>query len=199
MFLMTFLVPFFLQFQKVLNINIVNVNEKPSAILMDYEDNIKENSPAGAFVANLTVIDEDVGQTSRCRLINGSEYFVLIHSNVTEEHDAIIEVAPNADLNYEVESNLWICIKCTDNGKPPLSIQRSIIVTLLDVNEAPTDIRLSGNHTLPENSPVGWSLGTLSASDPDNGQMLTYALFGQGADVFEVRKQLHVICSFYRM
>ena len=155
-------------------------------MIIESETTIEENSAAGTFLADIIVIDEDMNQSSTCRLLSGSEYFT-IDKNASDRHNSIIKVAENALLDYEAKSLIEVNIECTDNGKPLLSIQRSITVTLLDVNEAPTDIRLSGNHTLPENSPVGWSLGTLSTSDPDNGQVFTFALFGQSADIFEVR------------
>ena len=87
-------------------------------------------------------------------------------------------------------------INCSDSGIPPLSITTSILVSLEDVNEPPTGIILTGNHTVPENSPDGYVVGDLSTIDQDFGQIYTYRIFGDASLVFDVSARIE-ICSLH--
>ena len=44
-----------------------------------------------------------------------------------------------------------------------------------DVNEAPTDVALSGS-AVDESEPAGTAVGTFSSTDPDGGETFTYSL-----------------------
>ncbi|WP_431026888.1 S-layer homology domain-containing protein [Lysinibacillus sp. LZ02] len=53
------------------------------------------------------------------------------------------------------------------------------------LNTSPTDITLT-NSSIREQQPVGTSVGTLSAVDPDQGDTFTYSLSGTGASAFSI-------------
>ena len=72
--------------------NITNVNEAPEEIEIDYNMTVKEHSPVGAFVANMTVIDEDVNQTHTCYLMSGQKDFILINATIVGEQEITMEV-----------------------------------------------------------------------------------------------------------
>ena len=80
--------------------------------------------------------------------------------------------APNFDGTFTIgtsvtDGNLWVSGTKTMTG--------------VAVNDAPTDITLSPN-AVPENSPVGTAVGTLSTTDVDAGDTLTYTLVsGEGS------------------
>src|SRR5205823_6276755 len=65
----------------------------------------------------------------------------------------------------------------------------SIMVT--DVSEAPTNIALS-NSAVAENSALGTVVGTLSGSDPDTGDTMTFALLTSGSPFAIVGNELCV-------
>jgi hypothetical protein len=54
-------------------------------------------------------------------------------------------------------------------------IQQTFTVTVRAVNDAPTDIALSPTWVL-ENQPLGTAVGSLSTTDPDQGDSFTYSL-----------------------
>ena len=60
----------------------------------------------------------------------------------------------------------------------------TVTVDVTAVNDAPTGIALSAN-TIPENTP-GATVGTLSATDPDTGDTVTFSIIGDDSGLFEI-------------
>ena len=67
----------------------------------------------------------------------------------------------------------------TDDGTPNLSFDKQFTINVNNVNEAPTDIQLS-NSSIAENQASGTDIGTLTTSDPDNGDTAAYTLANTG-------------------
>ena len=173
--------------------SVLDVNEPPSSIVSYSRDEIEENSPAGTWVANLTVIDEDFNQTHHCKLLNGTQYFTLVDNN-----DTIPEIfvsRDDADIDYETEANIWINVECVDSGYPPLAVEHSIDIRVLDVNDPITAIVLTGSLTVREDIPVDTPISDVSVADEDIGQTHTYVVVGEmsfGFTVDNSRRQLVV-------
>ena len=55
------------------------------------------------------------------------------------------------------------------------------MITVIDVNEAPTDISLSSS-TIAENAATNTPVGTMSTADPDAGNSFTYTLVAGSGD-----------------
>ncbi|MEM5774146.1 MAG: cadherin domain-containing protein, partial [Anaerolineaceae bacterium] len=80
----------------------------------------------------------------------------------------------DADLNgiYEVT------VQVSDGS---LTDTQTLYVTVVDVNETPTDVSLSGA-SVAENQPAGTFIGSFSTTDPDAGNTFTYQLVtGEGS------------------
>jgi Bacterial Ig domain/Cadherin domain len=160
-------------FEKQFTVSVTNVNEAPSNIALA-PSSIAENLPALTTIGGLSASDEDAGQTHTFSLQasgcgggpfpdNGS---FSISGNA---------LSATASLNYEAKSSYTICVRATDNGAPALSFDKQLTVTVTNVNEAPTDIALTGS-TLPENQPSGTTVGTFLTTDPDIAATHTYTL-----------------------
>ena len=81
------------------------------------------------------------------------------------------------------------------NGQITRTVQATVRVTVVAVNDAPTDITLSPS-SIAENLPVGTRVGLLSASDPDGDTEFVFDLVGTGNDnaVFRiVRNELSAL------
>jgi hypothetical protein len=62
-----------------------------------------------------------------------------------------------------------------------LATEKVFTITVTNVNEAPTDIALSGA-SVAENQPAGTAVGTFTTTDPDAGNTFTYTLVsGEGS------------------
>ena len=150
------------------------------------EDKIDEMSPAGTFVANLTVIDPDANQAHVCRLLNGSEYFTVVSDGET----STLIVADGAVIDYEKTPSIRVVVRCSDDGIPSLSLDHSFVVDVVDVNDPVTGIVLTGLTSLAENLVVGAVVGTLSPVDEDRGQTYYFNLTGYLANAFAVSQSL---------
>ena len=85
-------------------------------------------------------------------------------------------------LDFETKSSYQVTVRVTDSGTPGLTYDETVTITVNDLNETPTDIALS-NSAVDENVDTtgGYSVGTLTATDPDASDTQTYTIVG-GAD-----------------
>ena len=95
-------------------------------------------------------------------------------------------------LNYESSKSHTISIRSTDNGKPALYKDFTLTIAVDDINDQPRNLQLSG-YTLREDRPVGTVIGTLSCSDEDKGQKLTYTLSDNAGGRFGISKGNQVV------
>ncbi|QCX26987.1 cadherin domain-containing protein [Nocardioides jishulii] len=135
---------------------------------------IDENAGKDAVVGTLNTVDIDPGDIQRYSLVAGAG----------STHNSLFRIADGrllarADLDHEAGDLLRVRVLVRDFRRGRLV--RPFTVTVADVNEAPRDLALDGTE-VAENAPVGTRVGTLSASDPDRGDALTYALDGSALD-----------------
>ena len=67
-----------------------------------------------------------------------------------------------------------------------MAVVQNLVVEVLDVNEAPTLLTLSGPHALPATVTGDYEVGTISVSDPDSGQTHTLVIKGPNSDLLVV-------------
>ncbi|XP_048577481.1 protocadherin Fat 4 isoform X2 [Nematostella vectensis] len=145
-------------------ITVKNVNEAPTDIYLNGTLTVPENAVAGAIVGSFLVTDPDKTQTHNCSLVNsaqstGSSYF-------TVENGTVLEVKGEPVINYEKTRHLAIKVTCTDDGDPNLSTTKDFNITVTNQNEPPLQVSIT-SQTVPENSPLGTLVGSLSCEEPD--------------------------------
>lgn len=154
---------------------------------------VNETADVGiTIVAYLWVIDEDNAnnplrpQTHACELISEAEAKLLVTvdvhapSNSRRKRSSDLNSVPTEfmiqpgtnsllvreRLDYETRTNYTLYVKCTDNGVPKMSTVSSLLVFVLDVPEAPTDIIFS-SLTIPENASNGAVVTNFFVIDAD--------------------------------
>ena len=146
---------------KSFTINLVDMNDRPRGILINGKvtESIRENI-AGAAIGTLTTIDDDRNQTYTFRLVNnpGGKFAILGN---------YFTLASGVSLDYEAAPSYDITLEVSDSGTPSLSFISNVTVNVLNVNEAPTDIVLTGLK-VTENSPPGTLVANISVTDPDD-------------------------------
>ncbi len=136
---------------------------------------VDENKPVGTVVGAFTTTDPEVGDTFTYTLVPGTgdtdnASFTISGSNLLT----------NAVFNFETKSSYSIRVRTTDAGG--LFFEKALTITVINVNEAPTDISLSAS-SVAQNLPVGTVVGAFSTTDPDLGNTFTYTLVaGPGSD-----------------
>ena len=97
-------------------------------------------------------------------------------------------------LNYETASSYQVVVRSMDNGTPAKSADFTLTVKLLDINDKPRLLALR-NYTVNETAGPGTIIGTLSVSDEDSGQSITYKLSSNPGNLFNIKGSSLVTAS----
>ncbi|XP_055959112.1 protocadherin Fat 4 [Patella vulgata] len=170
-----------LSFTSTVTVIVIDNNEPP-ACPGSPSANVLENSATGTNVASITCNDLDAGT-------NGQIDFKMDESNsVTTKNlfqvNSTGQVSLKAGLNFEQQISHVVKVVAYDGGSPSLSATATLSVNVLDNNESPV-CPASESVSLPEDSPTGTPVGTITCTDPDagvNGQ-ITYTLDGSTSDL----------------
>ena len=144
-----------------------DIQEAPTDILLS-STSIDENSTPGTVVTDLSTEDDDTGDTHTYTLVSGDG----------DTDNSAFQISDNQMLNegnldFETKSSYNIRLQ-TNDGNGGL-FEKAFVITINDVNEAPTNISLS-NNTIDESNPIGTVVGLFSTTDEDAGQTHTYSL-----------------------
>jgi|GEM_PF-3338468 len=147
----------------------LTVNDAPTDIALS-SVTINENLSSGTAVGTLSSTDPDASDTHTYTLVSGTgdtdnASFTISGNNL---QSATV-------FDYEVKSSYSVRIRTTDNGSPGLTYEEAFTITIVNVNDTPTDIGLS-NATIDENQSSGTTVGILSTIDQDAGASHTYSL-----------------------
>ncbi len=162
-----------LTFDKSFTIEVTNVNEAPTDIVLS-PTLIDENQPSGTKVGTLSATDPDAGSSFTYSLVNGA-------GSTDNSSFSIVgnELRTNSSFDYQTKNSYSVRIQVTDNKG--LTFEKIFTISVTELNEGPTDITLS-SLTVAENEPVGTVVGTFSTTDPNVGDTFTYSLVaGTGA------------------
>lgn len=94
-----------------------------------------------------------------------------------------MQVANGSLLDFEAATNHEITVKSTDAAG--LSIEKTLIINVNNVNQASTAIQLS-NTSINENSPQDTVIGILTTTEPDVGDTYTYSLLNDANGRFAI-------------
>ncbi|XP_059161144.1 protocadherin Fat 4-like [Physella acuta] len=181
---------------KTFTVNITNINEAPTNIIFNGLS-VPENSIEGTLVTAMSTEDPDnkiqtaFQQFTYELLDNAQDRFSIKGNNIYVKNSTKTCGLNVCNLDYEVQKDLTIVVKVTDNGSPPLSMNVSKIISLTDVNDAPYNIQLN-TYQIYENKPKGTVIGTFSASDQDKNSVLTFTLLNQ-AQTFSVENSIQLV------
>ncbi|MBM22742.1 MAG: hypothetical protein CMD78_00550 [Gammaproteobacteria bacterium] len=153
-----------------------DLNDAPTLTDTLADQAVDEDSEFSFTIPNNTFSDEDNDALSYSVALNdGSPLPAWI------SFDADSRTLSGTPLNGDVGS---INIKVTATDKAGIAVSDAFLINVANTNDAPTAIVLSAN--LIEENLEGGIIGTLSSSDEDIGDTVTYSLSGPHADYFEV-------------
>ncbi|XP_042319263.1 protocadherin gamma-B5-like isoform X11 [Sceloporus undulatus] len=157
-------------------IKILDDNDNaPEVILASLSSPIPENSALGTLVALFNIKDRDSGENGQITYYfkNALPFRIMpISSN-------LYKLLTDGPLDRERTPEYNITIIATDKGTPPLSTEKTISLTISDINDnSPTFEKSSYTAFVPENNPSGTSIFRVHASDPDldRNAQITYSL-----------------------
>ncbi|MFD0941555.1 YDG domain-containing protein [Pedobacter boryungensis] len=162
-----------LTYEKVVAITVTNVNEAPTNIALS-ASSINENVTANSVVGTLSTTDVDAANTFTYTLVSGTGDTDNAAFNISGNSLKI-----SASPDFETKSSYSVRIRTTDQGS--LSFEKVIVITINNVNEAPTDLALSAT-AINENVAANSTVGTLTTTDIDAGNTFTYTLVAGTGD-----------------
>ena len=146
------------------SIGLTNINEAPT--VGDQGFSVDENAVAGTIVGIVSASDPDAGDALSYAITAGNESGAFAIDAGTGQ------VTAQGVLDFETLPDYVLTVSVTDGGL--LSDSAAVSIGLTNINEAPT-VGDQG-FSVDENAVAGTIVGIVSASDPDAGDALSYAI-----------------------
>lgn len=144
------------------------VNEAP--LFVDFENYIDEGTPAEQLFTAFAIDPEE--DTLRYSISGGEDADKFSIDALTG--DVYLLVTPDYESPLDANGdNIYVVRVDASDGIN--NVSRVFTLPVVNLNEDPIDISLSGN-SLPENAGTNFIVGTLSATDPDVGDVLLFSL-----------------------
>ncbi|XP_077902637.1 protocadherin alpha-C1 isoform X4 [Ictidomys tridecemlineatus] len=149
-------------------VEVTDVNDHvPEVDFMTISNSVPEDAAPGTVVALLSVKDEDLGPNGRviCSMSSRGPF------QLKASFDNYYSLLTDGPLDHEQISEYQVLITASDGGSPPLSTQRTLTVSIADVNDnTPRFPQPQQEIFVAENNGLGASLGRVFAQDPDQGK-----------------------------
>ncbi|XP_059422113.1 cadherin-related family member 1 isoform X2 [Carassius carassius] len=188
-------------------IRVVDLNNHPPTFFGEngpqnvFELTMYEHPPVGEFLRGLkiTVNDSDQGSNAKfhLRLVGPGHMLRVVPQTVLNEAQVTVLVEDSAAMDFEKSQFLTFKLLAVEIDTPErFSATADIIIHLLDTNDnAPkfsSDFYIA---RIPENSPGGSSVVSVTATDPDSGLwgVVKYSIYGSGADLFLIQTDSGII------
>ncbi|XP_063784670.1 protocadherin gamma-B1-like isoform X39 [Pseudophryne corroboree] len=163
-------------------INVTDMNDNPPQItITSLSDTIPENSPMTTIIALINVHDSDSG-------VNGEvtcEILETLPFQLVSSSSNYYKLETTADIDRESKSHYNITITAMDSGSPQLSTNKTIQLTISDVNDNPPVFdKISIIVYVQENNPQGTSIHGIHASDYDTNDnaKISYSIISNKID-----------------
>ncbi|XP_030224444.1 protocadherin alpha-3 isoform X29 [Gadus morhua] len=149
---------------------VVDVNDNHPVFTKDsYSVQLQENTAIGTTIIQVNATDLDHGT-------NGEVVYSFsddVHGKVGEYFDlnAITgELKISGIIDFEESNRYEIDIQASDKGAFPLTMDKSVIIEIIDMNDnAPKIEVMSYSKALPEDSKSGTTVAVITVKDSDSG------------------------------
>jgi hypothetical protein len=168
-----------------ITISVNDVNENP-VVGDDQSFVVAEHVPAGTQVGTVVADDPDNGQSLSYSIVGGNTNSAFAISPAS----GLLTVAGN--ICFEACGQYSLTVRTTDNATPPLTGEELVVIHLTDVNEVPS--MSAQTFSINENAANGTSVGTMVATNPDQGQTIVYSIqSGNTGSAFAINASTGVI------
>ncbi|CAH1394992.1 unnamed protein product [Nezara viridula] len=168
-------------------ITVTDVNDNPPRFSQEsYLVSVSEDVPIGTSILQVSATDPDLSLNGRVRYsLEDTDTFIM------EPITGVVRV--NRGLDRESTAQYTLIAIASDRASPPLSSSVEILVKIEDVNDSPPTFESDKLKLyIPENSPIGSTVGEIYASDPDVGAnaYVTYSIIGgEDSSLFSLQRR----------
>ncbi|XP_021567793.1 protocadherin alpha-C1 [Carlito syrichta] len=149
-------------------VEVTDVNDHaPEVNFMSLSTPVPEDAAPGTAIALFNVKDEDLGSNGKviCSISSGGPF------QLKASFDNYYSLLIDGPLDREQIGEYQVLITALDGGLPPLSTQKTLTVSVADVNDnTPSFPQPQQEIFVAENNGPGASLGSVFAQDPDLGK-----------------------------
>ncbi|XP_025721093.2 protocadherin beta-8-like, partial [Callorhinus ursinus] len=168
-------------------LQVIDINDhSPVFIDRDMLLKISESSPPGTTFPLKNAQDMDVGRNNiENYVISPNSYFGVL-TRKRSDGSKYPELVLDKALDREQEPELRLTLTAQDGGSPPRSGIAQIYIEVVDINDnAPEFEQPLYRVQIPEDSPIGFLIVTVSATDVDTGinGEISYSLFQASEEI----------------
>ncbi|XP_043087071.1 cadherin-related family member 1 [Puntigrus tetrazona] len=188
-------------------VRVVDLNNHPPTFYGEnspqnrFELTMYEHPAEGEILRGLkiTVNDSDQGANAKFRLllVGPSRVLRVVPQTVLNEAQVTIIVENSSAIDYEKYQFLTFKLLAVETDTPErFSATADIVINLLDTNDnIPKFSSEFYIARIPENSPGGSNVVSVTATDPDSGLWgeVKYSIYGSGADLFLIHPTSGII------
>ncbi|XP_019730298.1 protocadherin gamma-A11-like [Hippocampus comes] len=151
-------------------INVLDVNDNMPVFTSDtYSAVLKENAPIGTTILQVNATDLDDGPNGEVVYSFGNN----VNSKLRKvfDVDAVTgEITVKGSIDFEAKDKYEIDIKASDKGPVPLETEKSVIISIMDLNDNTPEIEVTSfSSAIAENSKPGTTVALISVNDKDSG------------------------------
>ncbi|XP_041829014.1 cadherin-related family member 1 [Melanotaenia boesemani] len=190
-------------------VRVVDLNNHPPTFYGEngpqskFEVTMYEHPPAGEILRGfkITVNDSDQGANAKfkLRLVGQNRVLRVVPQTVLNEAQVTIIVEDTSGIDYEKGPTLSFKLLAVEIDTPErFSATADIVINLLDTNDNIPVFRSEYYIArVPENSPGGSSVVSVTAHDPDSGLWgeVKYTIYGSGSDLFTINPSSGLIST----
>ncbi|XP_072791319.1 protocadherin gamma-B5 isoform X4 [Taeniopygia guttata] len=149
-------------------INVTDANDNPPVFAQDrYRVSLREDTPPGSTVLNVSASDADAGTNAHISYGFGKMPTKVLQKFTVDAQRGMITL--QEALDFEDTRMFSLTVEATDGGG--LVAHSKVEVEVLDVNDNPPEITiLSLSSPVPEDAPVGTVVALLNVNDLDSGE-----------------------------
>ncbi|KAM8732226.1 protocadherin alpha-8-like isoform 19-T19 [Acanthopagrus schlegelii] len=151
-------------------VDVLDVNDNSPVFTKElYSATLKENVPVGTVVIQVNATDLDQDANGEVVYSFGKEVDArLMDVFSIDENTGEIQVI--GQIDFEKSKSYEIDIQASDKGQVPLTTDKSVIITVIDVNDNAPEIEVTSfSNSIKEDSKIGTTVALISVSDLDSG------------------------------
>ncbi|XP_068571363.1 protocadherin alpha-3-like [Cebidichthys violaceus] len=151
-------------------VDVLDVNDNSPVFTKElYSSTLKENAPAGTVVIQVNATDSDQDANSEIIYSFGHEVDSKV-MNVFSIDAHTGEIKVTGQIDFEQSKSYEIDIQASDKGQVPLTTDKSVMITVIDVNDNAPEIEVTSfSSSIKEDSKLGTTVALISVSDLDSG------------------------------
>ncbi|XP_029020998.2 protocadherin alpha-8-like isoform X15 [Betta splendens] len=151
-------------------VDVLDVNDNSPVFTKEsYSATIEENVALGTVVFQVNATDVDQAANGEVVYSFGKEvdFKVLDLFSIDPKTGEIMVTGP---IDFEQCKNYEIDIQASDKGPVPLTTDKSVILTIIDINDNAPEIEVTSfSSSIKEDSKIGTTVALISVTDLDSG------------------------------